>query len=961
MRRISVILLIALAASLAGLAGADAASADTGLWTQPGGANVGGNLGAATSDEVSKLQPWFPNPSAAGSYNYYRSSTPAVSSAAAPEITNFGCNYPMYDATYQTQPVNGVIPGAPVPSNVIDKVRNILTDVRDAYNTGGSSAMIGKLAGAKPGGNDSTSAGVRSLLNWQSTDPTNLMPTMPAGCAVEDWNNLPTLDKVFSFHELLRHTGTWVTSLWLWPGGTVGEFAYNLVEPRAFAYSFWTPHSERGDYLFFDSGFSCNGVTNTTLDKNGKVTTTTSGSTGTNKTCQSGQPLGFNADHLDPGSSIPFWMRFSILFQWLLGCAYFVIIAGGSLMYMARADHKSHFTIVSMMPWLIVSILLTVGINYLIGMVISLSNYLVQMLFQIGDSGSVRGIHEVLYGVGNILSTGNSFPTAVLQLMVLWAAIYYFVRFVMFAIWRQLALVILITISPFACFCLIHPNMRPMFGRWVRAMAALVAAPFVMALILKLGLSFNPAVNHFETGGSGNSVLDPSHYVDNFTSGLMGALMLMVTFHFMVRVPKLAKAIVMNKPVGSGALGKLGGISKFAGSVAMPVNPALGAVLMGGGAALGAAGNAGAGINRGMARLIPDSKMRAGITQGQKKSGLLQRALQSDEISEFGTARGMRALESGSERMTGGSNVGKALGGTQAAIGAGLMSAFGGNRRSRGHWERMKDARHHRHGVREVDERTARSLLRRQEEHMERARFLFESEPKNAGKTFDEANWFETYLRRGGPRVAKAGYAGFEKWYRSDIWSPVPAMLTQERQAPPINSNISVTNIHAPAPPGSPVHGPGGPVMPSTAPVGTWTPSGGPADSIDEMRRSVSDIQAGNIGQGVRLEDLTADSLQYELMDMAVRSGDPLTREEIADHFRQSPNPTYKRHAEEIADTMFSDLISRGILDENGIARSHEIGLAAEGLKKNRVRAAEQGRLHEDNDGSLYETLISPE
>jgi hypothetical protein len=98
--------------------------------------------------------------------------------------------------------------------------------------------------------------------------------------------------------------------------------------------------------------------------------------------------------------------------------------------------------------------------------------------------------------------------------------------------------------------------------------------------------------------------------------------------------------------------------------------------------------------------------------------------------------------------------------------------------------------------------------------------------------------------------------------------------------------------------------------------------------------------QADSTDQEVQLKDEIA-ALQYELVIKAVRSGEPLTRDEIADHLSQSHNPTFKRGADQLADTTFRDLISRGIIDETGIVRIQE--LADDELEEHRLRDRPQG------------------
>lgn len=666
----------------------------------------------APAGVAQELTPWFPSPTSKN-LDFYRADIAPLSDPNAPEITDFSCNYPA--SNYSGQPMS--TPGHPITAGTLAELKKIFTKARETYDTAieKKGLTMSLFLKSQTTGADAAAPPVRDLITV-TTNPALLTSSVPFGCDAGELSNFPEAD--LGFGKLISDTDQWITNLVLWIPGETTLFAYNLVESRAFAYAFWTPHSERGDLMFSGSQFACKGA-----------------STNSDWCTASGQARGFSKSALT-AKEVPKWVQLSIFFQWLLGATYFVLLAAMALIYMSRANHRSTFTIVTMVPRLLFSIGLTVTAMFLMGGMITFSNYLVQALFGLGDSGSIRGVREVFFSIGDITGTGTStIGTGFLQIGLMAIATVYLAKFLIFALFRQLVLVILIAVAPLACFCLIHPKMKEHFFRYLRAFGAILAAPVIMALILKIGLSLNPAINNVESGNS--------DITENITGSLFGALMLLVTFFFMAKVPKLTVAAVRNRGVSEGMGGKLGKSASKIGQIVMPANPAIGAALMAGGALSQAGSRGSARITGGMAKLIPDQKVR-GAVSGPAQPGVLSRLAATQTVGDA-QSRGMGRLLNPAMSEDGA----KGLGGTLklaagAAVATGLASALP-NPKMEGELAKWKSIQNARLGLREISNRVASKLLADESLALKRARDGWNE--KQMGKEFDEQEWLDTVYR----------------------------------------------------------------------------------------------------------------------------------------------------------------------------------------------------------------------
>jgi hypothetical protein len=771
---------------------------------------------AASNNGV--FPPWYPPPDSqvklgdgktVSSNAYYRTNITPLSNTAAPEITDFGCNYPATYINSGGNPQANPQAGAPIKQEDLTAVSGNLKDAEQYYynliNDGSDAQTPGSAIDAVPDLGLNTSSAAKANYSPQeagivlhaitqywavhmpanqrklvapSYSPTTLTSNIPVGCDLSDFYSA-NFDNQQGFHSLISNPMGWVSHLVLYILGTPVNFAYDQIQPYAFAYSFWTPHSERGDMMFVSADFSCQGVPQVTgyMSPAASAAYIKAWKANSADSCSSsGTPLGFSKANLNPLKKPPVWVQWSIFFQWLISATYFIILAGGAIIYMSRADHKSSYTVVQMAPRLVLSIILTVALNLLIGGVISLGNYFVQMMFDMADINSIHGVRDIFAYIGNSQSDKSVafLGAGLIEVGLMVFAVFYLARFLLFAIWRQVALILLIAIAPFATFCLIHPKLQEHFWRFAKSIIAIAFAPVAMAFILKLGIAINPAISN------------DTPVQDSFSIALVGGLILLMTFHMMARVPAICKAIVKNRPIGQGAMGKVGGLVKqFAPAAALAGGPLAGMAVAGLGAGMEGTSNATRRSALGMASLIPDQKLRSSL-QGAPRSGLLGKAMDSEVMGEIGAMTAMSSLEGGmgsaEKALEAGTLLGalghgtKALGGI--AAGTVLGGAFAGNQRTRAHFKNFERRRYANAGVRPLSDDAARRIIWAQEEAVAKAKAEWDP-AQNQGKEFDQDKWLHDVYwasrEQGGsaqPRVIRRGVPGLhDSYFIAENWS----------------------------------------------------------------------------------------------------------------------------------------------------------------------------------------------
>jgi hypothetical protein len=278
-----------------------------------------------------------------------------------------------------------------------------------------------------------------------------------------------------------------------------------------------------------------------------------------------------------------------------------------ALLHMTRGDKRTQLSVLTLVPKLMISVLLTIFAPTIMGGLIDFSNTFVSSIFTLDSARSVGRITDILAQSNTYLTGAGTLVTQLVQVIVGLFTDFFFAFFILGSLIRQLVLMALVMLAPLACFCILVPRWQPQFTRYVRVLLACIFLPAVMAFILKLGISLNPIVSAAANNSS----------VDGIT-GLIGLFMVMITLWLMAKAMKLTAAIATGNSAFTNSLtgrtmGKLGAAASMAGAAGVfgmgTASRALGA-----GAALGAASE---GIG---ASLIPSGKSLAG---GGSGGGLL--------------------------------------------------------------------------------------------------------------------------------------------------------------------------------------------------------------------------------------------------------------------------------------------------------------------------------------------------
>lgn len=447
-----------------------------------------------------------------------------------------------------------------------------------------------------------------SLIN-PTSDPMTLTSYVPFACNLNEFSNFPTLGNMLKISNLLSHPATWFSNLFAFVPGTIALGIYNFVEPWAFRFAFWTPHTERGDTLLDVTNLTC------TTDSSGQLSSADEKSwCATNS--QGASPLGFNTQNLNItksniSSHTPGWIKMSLELQWLVSALYFIALFGCAILFMLRGHRSTTYHVVKMIPRIFAAVLLTVFSSYLIGGAITLSNHLVVSLFSSDSSfTSIRSLQEGLVNTGTSFGVDNPL-SAWMQVILVGAADYFLVLIMLLSIARQLVLVFLVCVAPVACFCIIHPSLERHWKRYLRVSVAVIITPAVMAIMLRLGVSINPIISAGEQGKSVGMVM-----------GFFGSIITLITFWSLGYTSKLSWAVIRNKHMESSFLGRVGGALGTAGMAVSPYMPFFGAQLRGAGRAAGALGSLDNRAAYGMRNMLPDHKMRSlhGVNLGGQRA-----------------------------------------------------------------------------------------------------------------------------------------------------------------------------------------------------------------------------------------------------------------------------------------------------------------------------------------------------
>lgn len=441
-----------------------------------------------------------------------------------------------------------------------------------------------------------------SLINYNAANPFQASEFVPQGCGLN-----PIQGVTVHFLDLINNPGKFFTDLLLWIPTNAEQQLYDFLQPYAFIYTFWTPHTERGDTIFnVATGCAPTYYSAQDAPSPGYIGQQSNAQEIANS-CANGQPLGFNKQNNTDSpnwSSNPWYISMAIFFQWFISGFYFIILFAAAILYMVRGNRNTQLNVLHLIPKLLAAVLLTMFSSFLIGALITFSNLMVTTLFSYGDQKSVGYITNILSASSDYITAAGSLVSQIIQVVVGGFVIFFFAIFILGTLLRQIALIALIIFAPLAIFCLIVPRWAHNFGRYVRILMAIIFAPPIMAFILKLGMSINPIVNQ-------------SGQVSDLT-GFLGLLILVATLWAMAKALKLSFAVA----TGSQAFNKslvgrgLGRISEAAGLAAVATGPAGGLVF----GALSRTAGAGARIGSASeslgASLVPQSKQIFGTSSG---------------------------------------------------------------------------------------------------------------------------------------------------------------------------------------------------------------------------------------------------------------------------------------------------------------------------------------------------------
>lgn len=308
---------------------------------------------------------------------------------------------------------------------------------------------------------------------------------------------------------------------------------YNIAYGPALQYSFWTPHTERGDTIF-------------TIASNCGPDERKEDPEKTRYTCKSAnKPLGFDK-RTQSGSWQPGWLGVRNVLQWLISGSYFLLLFTAAVVFIFRGTASQTFNVMRMVPRLLLSILFTLFSSFIIGAMISTSNILVQAMFNPKDHANFSAINAIMQNpsiaAGREDGLGNMFDLIVIAPSALFVSGMAAISFI-----RQIVLIALVILTPVASFCLIIDKWQRHFTRWLMALLAVVSLPVIIGLILNIGLRVNPLI-----------AAPLSAY--GKTLGMLGVFLLVLTLWFMFRVSRSAIAAAANsKLVGSSVTGSLAG------------------------------------------------------------------------------------------------------------------------------------------------------------------------------------------------------------------------------------------------------------------------------------------------------------------------------------------------------------------------------------------------------------------
>jgi hypothetical protein len=448
----------------------------------------------------------------------------------------------------------------------------------------GGNTVAKKLLG---GANSST---VQSLTNH--TDLVSLAASSPQLASCNRNNDvLKTWADGFVPNPLalFKQPGRFIAQLLCFLPASVGFLLFKTLSNSAFGMALTTPHSERGDTVFNTfSATASNGAaavsratTLTPSGGNGKVSSNMGAIAGKSNCTGSGSAadtqLGFSCANTKAGNQSAPWVKAASAMRSALSAVYGIIVIAVALMYLFRRNAQSQYNLKVLLPRLFLAVMLTMAAPYLIGMVITFSNWIVQGLFASLPGSVPQQLMQAVVSLteANSLETGLglvgvyfSMLIPTILLLLIDAVMLYLLAV---ALGKQIILIFLILLTPIACLSFVfREHGKHLFALWTKGILAVAAVPVAMAAVLVTGLMLASVFFH---PADSASMLNTSSVAFSSQSGMfplvakyISAIIVAATLIMMVKTVGSLRAWVTGSKVGMG--GKMMGSAAKVGGLA---------------------------------------------------------------------------------------------------------------------------------------------------------------------------------------------------------------------------------------------------------------------------------------------------------------------------------------------------------------------------------------------------------
>jgi len=324
---------------------------------------------------------------------------------------------------------------------------------------------------------------------------------------------------------------------------------YALLSKISFGLLLNTPHSERGDTIL-NTWSSYNSSSNAT--SNGNIRPIFDSKGNANPKAGNADPGGCNTSAKDQvvNSQLGFscnnfnesnqksntWIGLTNGLRSALSAVYGIIVVGVSLIYLFRRNAQSQYNLKVVMPRLFFAILLSAAAPYLIGAVITTSNFILQSILSVQKGSitleiarSIIGLTTVDYsGVGiDIGGLVNSLMSIMFPVFLLTFFSIALLYFTFIAVAKQIALVSLILLTPIACLAFVfRDNGKNILALWARGIVGVSAVPVAIAGVIVLGIQlannfWDPMAAQHLIDGNVKSSLPNGNF--GFWAGSLGA------------------------------------------------------------------------------------------------------------------------------------------------------------------------------------------------------------------------------------------------------------------------------------------------------------------------------------------------------------------------------------------------------------------------------------------------------